>query len=156
MDTIEKIDWRVEQDRFVALAYGRTMAAAHDAFRKWHRRKRDDAVAEMVGKMWDQWSRLLIRGKNPEPMIGPLIHWAVMWVRYDRKIAGRGRNPDVFDYRAGMMRHDMDCQGRAHPAERSDRINGWLDWAVDAGADDPADWAAALEAAGMTSEDMAA
>ena len=70
------------------MAYERTVAAAHTAFRKWHSRKRDDAVAEMVGKMWDQWARLLMRGKDPEPMLWPLIHWAKMWVRYDRKIGG--------------------------------------------------------------------
>jgi len=156
MDKIEGIDWRAEQDRFVAVAYTRTMAAAHDAFRKWHRRKREDAVAEMVGKMWDQWARLLVKGKDPEPMIGPLIHWAKMWVRYDRKIGGRGRSPDVFDYRANMNRQDMDSQGKARPAERSARINGWLDWGVDASADDPAELAMALDAAGLTVEEWVA
>jgi len=54
MSTSETIDWRAEQDRFMRVAYDRTMAAARGAFRKWHRRKRDDAVAEMIGKMWDQ------------------------------------------------------------------------------------------------------
>lgn len=154
MDT--KIDWKAEQERFMSVAYERAMKAAHDAFRKWHSRKRDDAVAELVAKVWDQWARLLMRGKDPEPMLWPLIHWAKMWVRYDRKIAGRGRNPDVFDYRAGMVRQDLDGQGKAHPAERSARVNGWLDWAVDAGADDPGEMAAALEAAGLTAEDWAA
>ncbi|MDB5350129.1 MAG: hypothetical protein JWN86_1376 [Planctomycetota bacterium] len=156
MDMIDGIDWRAEQDRFMALAFKRTTAAAHDSFRKWHRRKRDDAVAEMIGKMWDQWSRLVVRGKNPEPMIRTLLKWAILWVRYDRKIGGRGQSPDVYDYRAGMTRHDMDFQGRPHPTERSDPINGWLDWAVDAGADDPAELAAALDAFGLTSEDLAA
>ena len=27
-----------------------------------------------------------------------------------------------------MTRQDMDGQGKAHPAERSARINGWIDW----------------------------
>jgi hypothetical protein len=154
MDGIE-IDWEFEKQRFKRVAYRRTVAAAHDAFRKWHRRKRDDAVAEMVGKMWDQWARLLMRGKDPEPMLWRLIYWARMWVRYDRKIAGRGRSPDVFDHRAKMTRQDLDGQGKAHPAERSARINGWIDWAVDARADDPSELAAALEQLGLTSDDLA-
>lgn len=156
MSKIEGIDWQVEQDRFMAVAYKRAEASAHDAFRKWHSRKREDAVAEMLGKMWDQWARLLVKGKDPEPMIGPLIHWAKLWVRYDRKIAGRGRSPDVFDYRANMTRQDMDGQGKAHPTERSARVNAWIDWAVDAGEDDPGDLVAALEVVGLTSDDWAA
>ena len=156
MDKIEGIDWRAEQDRFMAVEFKRTTAAAHDSFRKWHRRKRDDAVAEMIGKMWDQWSRLLIRGKNPEPMIGPLIHWAKLWVRYDRKIAGRARGFDVYDYRAGMQRQQLSGQGKASPTDRSAPNNAWLDWTVDAGADDPAELVAALEAVGLNSADLAA
>ena len=150
-----EIDWEFEKRRFTEVAHERTVAAAHAAFREWHRRKRDDAVAEMVGKMWDQWARLLMRGKDPEPMLRPLIHWARLWVRYDRKIAGRGRNPDVFDYRARMTRQGLDGQGKARPSERSARVNGFLDWGVDAGADDPGELAAALEAAGLTLEDWA-
>ena len=65
MDTSEKIDWKVEQQRFMEVAYKRTLAAAHDAFRKWHSRKRDDAVAEMVGKMWDQWTTAAHEGQGP-------------------------------------------------------------------------------------------
>jgi len=94
-----------------------------------------------------------MRDKDPEPMLWPLIYWAKMWVRYDRKIGGRGRNPDVFDYRAQMTRQDLDGQGTAHPSERSARVNGWLDWTLDAGADDPAELVAALEAMGLTLED---
>ena len=143
------IDWKREQQRFMAVAYERTVATAHRAFRTFHSRKREDAVQEMVSKMWDQWARLIMRGKDPETMIGPLIFWAVKWVRYDRKIGGRG-NPDVYDYRAAMTRQDLDGQGKAHPTERSSPINGWLDWAVKAQTDDPAELAAALEAAGLT------
>src|SRR3954453_22958798 len=144
-----EIDWEFEKRRFTEVAYERTMAAAHAAFRKWHRRKRDDAVAEMIGKMWDQWARLLLRGKDPEPMLWPLIHWAKMWVRYDRKIAGRGRNPDVFDYRSNITRQDMDGKGKAHPSERSARINGLIEWGLSDG-DDPAELVAALEDVGLT------
>src|SRR5947209_19992158 len=117
-----EINWTQEQGRFMAVAFKRTEAAAHAAFRDWHRRKRDDAVAEMVGKMWDQWARLLMRGKDPEPMLGPLIHWAKMWVRHDRRLSGRPSNIDIQDYRAGMTRHLMDERGKLRPHERSARI----------------------------------
>jgi hypothetical protein len=156
MDKFEGIDWRAEQDRFMALAYDRCERAARRAFKKWHERKRDDAVQEAVGKMWYQWRCCLEKGKDPAEMIGPLVHWAIMHVRYDRRIAGRAPSFDVFDYRSKMTRQDMDGQGKARPAERSARINGWLDWGVDSGADDPAEMVAALEMVGLTSEDWAA
>jgi hypothetical protein len=90
------LDWKLEQDRFVRVAHKRTLDAARHAFRRWHSRKRDDAVAECSAKMWDSWSRLLIRGRNPEPLLRGLIRFAILWVRYDRRIAGRGTRPDVY------------------------------------------------------------
>ena len=48
MVTSEGIDWRAEQDRFMALAYTRCERAARRAFKKWHSRKRDDAVQEAL------------------------------------------------------------------------------------------------------------
>jgi hypothetical protein len=143
------LDWTIEKERFERVAYRRTLDAARAAFRRWHSGKRDDAVAEMVGKMWDQWSRLLVNGKDPERMLGTLIKWAIWWVRYDRKIAGRARSFDVFDYRAGMKRQDLDSQGRPHPAERSDRNNHWIDWRGVRLDDDPAAWAEAREGFGL-------
>ena len=152
MSTIEAINWKTEQDRFERVAYPFALRAAKRAFRKWHERKRDDAEAEMVGKMWDQWSRLLLKGQDPEPLLWPLIHWAKQWVRYDRRIAGRPRNIDIQDYRAGMTQHLMDGRGQLKPHERADPINGWLDWTGHARTDDPAELAAALEQAEMTLE----
>ena len=73
----------------------------------------------MVAKMWDQWSRLLVQGKDPERMVKTLIKWAILWVRYDRKVAGRASGIDVYDYRAGMTRQDLDGQGRPHPTQRA-------------------------------------
>ena len=69
--------------------------------------------------MWDQWSRLLLRGRNPEPMTSALIKYAILWVRYDRKIGGRARNLDVFDFRANMNRQMLSDRGEAAPSERS-------------------------------------
>lgn len=86
-------------------------------------------------------------------MIGPLIHWAILHVRYDRKVAGRSRNLDIQDYRAGMTQHLMDGRGKLKPHDRADRINGFLDWTGVARTDDPAELATALEAVGMTLED---
>jgi hypothetical protein len=102
----------------------------------------------MMGKMWDQWIRLVKRGKDPGPMLGALIQWGILWVRYDRRIAGRSRGIDVYDYRARMVRHDLDGRGRARPAERGARENHWIDWGV-AVHDDPALWAAARDALGV-------
>jgi hypothetical protein len=36
--------------------------------------------------------------------LGPSIHRAILWVRYDRKIAGRARGFDAFDDRANRKR----------------------------------------------------
>jgi hypothetical protein len=143
------LDWSIEHERFERVAYRRTLEAARAAFKGWHERKRDDAVAEMMAKMWDQWIRLVERGKEPERMLGTLIKWAILWVRYDRKIAGRARSYDVFDYRAGMNRQDLDSQGCPHPTERGDRKNYWIDWRSVKLEDDPALWAEAKDSLGL-------
>src|SRR4051812_46732211 len=146
MKTIE-----AEQDRFMRLAYPRTLGAARKAFKGWHERKREDAIQECLSKMWDSWIRLVGRGGDPEPILHGLIKYAVLWVRYDRRIAGRARMFDVYDYRAGMRKQHLDDQGQASPIERSDPGNDWIDWEVASG-DDPAALAAALEQAGLTLE----
>jgi hypothetical protein len=152
MSTIEKIDWQVEQERFMTLAYTRCERAARRAFKKWHDRKKGDAVQEALGKMWHQWRCCLEKGKEPAEMIGPLIHWAIMFVRYDRRIARRSGCIDVYDYRSNMVRHLMDGRGQPEPHDRADRINSFLDWTGQARTDDPGDLAAALERAEMTLE----
>ena len=96
------------------VAYNRTMKAAKRAFWGWHESKRNDAVAECVAKLWDSWSRLLVKGKNPEPMTSALIRFAILWVRYDRRIAGRARTPDVFDFSQDSGGNN--CQGKGKPA----------------------------------------
>ena len=143
------MDWAIEHERFERVAYRRTLEAAGAAFKGWHERKREDAIGEMMAKMWDQWSRLLKRGKDPERMVGTLLKWAILWVRYDRKVAGRARSYDVFDYRAGMNRQDLDSQGRPHPTERGARENHWIDWRGVGLDDDPALWAEAKDSLGL-------
>ena len=90
-------------------------------------------------------------------MIGPLVHWAIMHVRYDRRIAGRAPSFDVYRLPG---RDDPAATGRAGQGSArrtaATRINGWIDWAVDAGADDPAELVAALESAGLTQRGLAA
>jgi hypothetical protein len=142
-----------EQDRFMRLAYARTVAAARKAFRSWHICKREDAVQEAVVKMLDQWLRLVQRGGDPEPIIGGMIYHALMFVRYDRKVAGRARRPDVFDYRSGLKQQRLNGQGYASPSDRSDPENGWIDWRLASG-DDPAEVVAALEVTGLTLADL--
>lgn len=149
MSTTGQIDWIAEHDRFLALAYQRAERAARRAFKPWPDRKRDDAIAEMIGKVWATWVYNLEKGKDPVALLGPNIHFAILWVRYDRKIAGRGRNPDVYDYRAGMKRQMLSGQGKASPTDRSNPDNFWIDWGLSRG-DDPAETVAALEGAGMT------
>ena len=68
-------------------------------------------------KMWDQWIRLVQRGGDPEPIIGGMIYHALMFVRYDRKVAGRARRPDVFDYRSGLKQQRLNGQGYASPSD---------------------------------------
>jgi hypothetical protein len=146
---VNNINWQAEQQRFMRVAFERTQKAAKRAFRSWPAWKRADAEAEFMGKVWDQWSRLLLRGKNPEPMLYPLIYWATKWVRYDRRISGRSRMPDVFDYRANMKRQLLSEQGQPSPSDRSDPANSWIDWGLSAG-DDPCALASALEETGIT------
>jgi hypothetical protein len=148
MDMIE-----TEQRRFMTLAYTRCERAARRVFRRWHSRKRDDAIQECLSKMWYQWVCCLGRGKDPAETIGPLIHWAVMHLRFDRRVAGRAPSYDVMDFRARMKRQQLDGEGKASPTDRSDSGNGWIDWHVKARTDDPAELAAALETAGMTTEE---
>jgi hypothetical protein len=142
-----------EQQRFVEFAYARTLRAAQRAFKHWHQRKRDDALQECLSKMWDQWIRLVNRGRDPVPLLPGLIKYAILWVRFDRKVAGRARSFDVMDYRASMKQQLMSGRGEVAPTDRSDRNNGWINWTVSARADDPAQLAIALEEAGVSLRD---
>lgn len=141
-----------EQERFEQVAYQRAMKVARRAFRRWPERKREDAIAEFMAKVWATWVYNIEKGKDPEALLGPNMHWAILWVRYDRKVSGRGRMPDVYDYRAGMQRQQLDGQGHASPTEKSSPLNAWIDWGVDTG-EDPADLAAALESARVSLDD---
>lgn len=144
------INWQAEQEKFMTIAHQRAERAARRAFKRWHPRKREDAIAEMVGKVWATWVYNVEKGKDPVALLGPNIHFAILFVRYDRKVAGRARSFDVYDYRAGMKRQMLSGQGKASPTDRSDPNNGRIDWAVDAGEDDPAELVAALESLGLT------
>ena len=146
---MNRLDWKVEQRRFLAVAYEPALRAARRAFKRWHPSKREDAQAEFMAKMWDQWKRLLERGRDPEPLLYPLLFWAKQWCFQDRRLSGRPRSMDIQDYRAGMVQHLMDGRGKLEPHDRSGRINGFLDWTGAARTDDPADLASALEGTGV-------
>ena len=148
MNTIE-----VAQERFVEVAYPRALKAAHKAFKYFHERKRQDSVQECLAKLWQEWVLLANRGRNPEPLLNGLIKYAILWVRYDRRIAGRARNIDVTDYRSGMKQQELNGKGEASPTDRSDQMNGWIDWTVKAKTDDPALLASALEQVGLSLEE---
>ena len=121
MNTIE-----VAQERFVEVAYPRTLRAAQRAFKSWHEPKRQDAVQECLAKMWDQWVRLVNRGRNPEPLLNGLIKYAILWVRYDRRSQGEPATIDVTDYRSGMKQQELNGKGEVSPTDRSDKMQ-WLD-----------------------------
>ena len=87
-----------------------------------------------LAKLWQQWVLLVNRGRNPEPLLNGLIKYAILWVRYDRRIAGRARNIDVTDYRSGMKQQRIEWQGRGIP-DRSKRQDEWLDRLVSEGED---------------------
>jgi hypothetical protein len=143
------LNWATEHERFMSNAYPRTMKAAKRAFYAWHPRKKDDAIQECLAKMWDQWSRLLIRGRDPEPMMSGLLKFAVLFVKYDRKLGGRARNPDVYDYRSGFSQQMFSDTNQPTPTDRSSAANSWIDFDQSTG-DNPADLAAALELTGIT------
>ncbi len=144
------INWQVEHEKFMTLAFPTTEKAAKRAFWHWREHKRVDAIQECHAKVWDSWSRCLLHhNKKPETMIGSLIKFAILWVRYDRRIAGRARTPDIFDYRAGFKQQQFSDDGHACPADRADSENAWINWHVESG-DNPLDLAIALEANGVT------
>jgi hypothetical protein len=143
------MNWEQEKQRFMSIAYPATQKAARRAFWHWRQHKRDDAIQECHAKMWDSWSRLLLRGKNPETMIGSLIKFAILWVKYDRKIAGRARTPDIYDVRAGFKQQLLADEGRACPSDRAHPGNPWINWEVSSG-DNPSDLVAALEQTGVS------
>ena len=143
------INWSVEHEKFLTLALPAAHKAALGTFWNWRRDKRDDAVQECLAKMWDSWSRARLRGKNPEKMIGSLINFALLWVKYDRKIGGRARSFDVYDYRAGFKQQQFSDDGQASPTDRADPMNPWINWEVSSG-DNPSDLAAALEQTGIS------
>jgi hypothetical protein len=144
-----------EQQRFERVAYPMALRKSRKAFKGWHSRKQEDAIQECLAKTWDSWIRLVERGGDPEPVFHGLIKYAILWVRYDRKIAGRARMFDVYDFRAGYKQQRLDGHGCATPADRSDPNNGWIDWCLASG-DDPADLVAALELIHLTVDEFLA
>jgi hypothetical protein len=144
------VDWTAEHARFMEVAYPKAQRAARRAFCRWHTSKRADSEAEFMAKVWDQWVRLLERDRDPALLLYPLFFWAKRWVQFDRRLSGRPRNLDIGDYRAKMVQHLMDGKGRLQPHDRSDRVNGFLDWTGTARTDDPCELAIALEETGVT------
>jgi hypothetical protein len=52
-----------------------------------------------------------------------------------------------------MKQQELNGRGEASPTDRSDKINGWIDWSVKAKADDPSELASALEEVGLSLEE---
>ena len=121
---------RLEQERFMEVAYDRTVRAAQRAFKSWHERKRADAIQECIAKQWDQWIRLVNRGRDPEPLLRGLTRYAILFVRYDRKVARKspqlrrdglpGRHEAATTQRQGQGQPDRSRQ----QGQRLDRLGG--------------------------------
>jgi hypothetical protein len=143
------INWEVEKARFMDVAYERTLRAAKRAFWHWPENKRQEAIQTCLAQMWLQWVRILKAGKQPEPILGGLIKYACLHVRYDRPVSimERARTPDVFDFRSGFKQQLLSDHGEACPTDRADANNPWINWHVQAG-DNPCDLASALEETG--------
>jgi hypothetical protein len=52
-----------------------------------------------------------------------------------------------------MKQQELNGKGEACPTDRSDKMNGWIDWTVKAKTDDPAQLASALEEVGLSLEE---
>ena len=113
----------------MTVAYDRTMMAAKRAFYGWHTPKQDDAVQECMAKIWDSWSRLLVRGRDPAPMTSGLIKFAILWVRYDRKIGGRARNIASLITVRTMPPTNRRPRSR-HSLRSIDAAKRWINWAI--------------------------
>jgi hypothetical protein len=150
MNTSISIDWSAEQDRFQRVAYSVAMRAALRAFKHFPPQKQEDAVAEFMGKLWDQWVRYRQSGKDPSTMVFQFIHWAKKWVSYDRKIARRAPMFDVQDYRAHMVDNTINRHGELRPRDRSARTNAFINWIRSHRETDPAVLASALETANVS------
>ena len=97
---MNNLNWEHEHERFMTVAYPRIVKAARRAFWHWKSTSAQRLSRNASGRMG-----LLATGNSsgivpdPEPMLA-IIKFASLWVRYDRKIAGRARTPEVFDYRS--------------------------------------------------------
>jgi hypothetical protein len=93
------LDVEQVQRQFMAVAYEPTMKAARRAFWNWREHKREEATQTCIAMMWVQWLRVLKAGKKPESMLGSLIKFACLHVKYDRPVSieQRARSFDVFD-----------------------------------------------------------
>ena len=128
MNKTTAIDWTKEHQRFTLLAYRQGMKAAQRLAKRFPPQKQDDVTGEFMGKMWHQWRCYRENGKDPSTMVYQFIHWAKLWVRYDRKISGRNAQYDIQDYRAHMVDNTINRHGELKPRDRSSRINGFIDW----------------------------
>src|SRR5262249_40323749 len=145
------LNWETEQQRFMEVAYERTLRAAKRAFWHWRENNRDDAIQCRLAQMWLQWLRIVGSGRRPESMLGCLIKYACLHVRYDRPVSimERARTPGVFDFRSGLKRQLLSDHEGAAPTDRSDPANQWTNWSVPSG-DNPLELVIALEQTGVT------
>ena len=54
-----------QRETFETIAYQRALKVGMRAFRRWPERKREDALAEYMAKVWATWVYNIEKGKDP-------------------------------------------------------------------------------------------
>jgi hypothetical protein len=93
--------------------------AAQRAVERRPGRERDDAIAECVATVWATRVFNLETGDDSVALRSPNIHWAILRVRCDRRIAGRAWGIEVFDDRANRKRQQLLIMGSDGRVARS-------------------------------------
>ena len=130
-------NWEVEQQRFMDVAYDRAHAGGEASILGLAPQQARGRPGGIHGQSVGSVVAALGAGQRSRTAALSLAPLGEEWVQYDRRIAGRPRNLDIQDYRAGMVQHLMDGRGKLQPHDRSDRTNGFLDWTGAARTDDP-------------------
>ena len=102
---MNNLNWEAEHERFMTVAYDRTMTAAKRAFYGWHTPKKDDAVAECMARCGISGQGFSMRGQESR------TH--ALWIDQVRHPLGQIRPPDC---RAGSKRRHLRLPSGLLPA----------------------------------------
>ena len=150
---VEAQRWRRNKTGSCDLAYSRTLRRLGKPFAPGtlaRKRMQSRKPSRRCGINGSGWCRGVV---TPSQFIGGMIYHALMFVRYDRKVAGRARRPDVFDYRSGLKQQRSTVRATPARATGATRRTAGSIWRLASG-DDPAEVLAALEVTGLTLADL--